>query len=263
MSHKIEAIFFDLDQTLLEEENANKEAFRVTCSTAKRKYPNINIKRLYTSVEYHADRLWSQCVLFKYMDNIQVSFWEALCTGFPCNDHYSKQLKLWAPKYRQNTWAEALSDQNILDYDLAEKLSRQFIWERRSRFHTFPEVKNVLECLRKTSRLAIVTNGDPSLQREKIWNAGLDQYFEEVIVSGTLGVGKPDPMIFLYALSLFNLQPQNLLMVGDNLERDILGAQKTGIKGVWINRSRRPNKTAIQPDFEIASLTELELLLTI
>ncbi|MGI6066343.1 MAG: HAD family hydrolase [Bacillota bacterium] len=257
MDSIIKAIVFDLDDTLLEDEQNNKDAFFITCKLAQKKYKNIDIKKLYSSVEYQAEKLWSQYHLFKYLDNIQVSFWEGLCAGFHCNNQYFRQIRLWLPEYRHHTWSHALSAQNIFDLDLAKKLSENFILERTSRFNPFPEVITVLEKLSQRKQLAILTNGDPYLQWTKISNSGLNRYFDTVIISGTLGVGKPEPDIFLHTIKKLNLLPNNILMVGDNLERDVLGANKVGIKSVWINRKKKTNHTAVSPDLEISSLMDL------
>ena len=50
--------------------------------------------------------------------------------------------------------------------------------------------------------VALVTNGPPDIQRLKIEQAGVGAYFTAVVISGELGIGKPDPAIFGHALEL-------------------------------------------------------------
>ncbi|WP_048718144.1 HAD family hydrolase, partial [Bacillus sp. 522_BSPC] len=76
------------------------------------------------------------------------------------------------------------------------------------------------------------------------------------VISGDFGKGKPDPSIFEHAVSLLGVDKSECLMVGDNLMTDIKGANKTGIKSVWINREH-VEKKEIQPTYEIHDLHDL------
>lgn len=89
----------------------------------------------------------------------------------------------------------------------------------------------------------LLTNGDPSLQKEKL--AGVPElapYFNEIVISGAFGKGKPDVSIFEHCLKLMNIEKDDAIMVGDNLNTDILGASRAGIKTVWINRTDKKTK---------------------
>jgi len=106
--------------------------------------------------------------------------------------------------------------------------------------------------------LALITNGISDLQYEKLEKTNLLSYFKHITISGEEGFGKPDPRIFELTLDRLGIPAENAVMVGDNLSRDIKGAQKIGIRGIWINRSR---KTLLQdiciPDYQISSFSDL------
>jgi len=95
----------------------------------------------------------------------------------------------------------------------------------------------------------------------------LRPYFGLILVSASVGIRKPHPRIFLMALDRWKVRPHQVVMVGDTLSADILGARRVDIAGVWINRwagapSSRVYEDAIEPDATIGSLCELpELLL--
>ena len=72
-----------------------------------------------------------------------------------------------------------------------------------------------------------------------------------------MGCSKPDKRIFELALNKLNLQPENTLFVGDDLEKDIAGPQNANIKGVWFNPQKIKNTTKIQPYAEINTLDSL------
>ena len=101
--------------------------------------------------------------------------------------------------------------------------------------------------------MAVVTNGAACLQREKLAASGLERHFDAVVVSGELGVGKPDPSVFRHALEL--LGADGGVMIGDSLDRDIDGALAAGLDAVWINRfGSGPGRDGVP---EISSLAEL------
>jgi putative hydrolase of the HAD superfamily len=118
--------------------------------------------------------------------------------------------------------------------------------------------------------LAIVTNGPSDVQRESL--RGIEDRVDAVIISGEVGVAKPDPAIFFLAAERLGVVPQDAWHVGDSLSHDVEGAQAAGIPAVWLNRGPNPAPLAmmptlpaaptapsgvIRPDLEIASLTEL------
>ena len=76
------------------------------------------------------------------------------------------------------------------------------------------------------------------------------------MISGDFGKGKPDPTIFEHTLKLLSLDKGEVVMVGDNLNTDILGAKRAGITSVWLNRhDRKPED--VKPTYEITNLLEL------
>ena len=115
--------------------------------------------------------------------------------------------------------------------------------------------------MKKEFRLLLLTNGSPDLQHTKLkLTPELVPYFEHIVISGEYGKGKPDPGIFKHALSLMSLNNNEVIMVGDNLYTDILGANRTGIRSVWINH-HGAEAVDVKPTYEISRLGELEQIL--
>jgi len=115
----------------------------------------------------------------------------------------------------------------------------------------------LLAGLRERHRLAVVTNGAACLQREKLERAGLAGAFDAVVVSGDLGVGKPDAAVFRRALALVGADDG--VMIGDSVERDVDGALALGLRALWMNRAGEPRPRADL--VEIRGLDELPALL--
>jgi putative hydrolase of the HAD superfamily len=146
----------------------------------------------------------------------------------------------------------------VHDDDLAEQLGGLFGIERRRRHEVFPDVLGVLATARQSHRLGVLTNGASCLQREKLDASGLAHFFDAVVVSGDLGVGKPNPDAFHHVLTALDGDAREATMVGDSMTRDVDGAITAGLHAIWLNRLGRP-RPAARPDVtEIPTLIDLE-----
>lgn len=104
--------------------------------------------------------------------------------------------------------------------------------------HTLvPDAKETLEILRtKGYRLFAASNSFGHLQRSRLEYAGVLSYFEDTYISMDIGYDKPDIRFYQEALRRCGLQPQEILMVGDSMTTDILGAQAVGMDTCFFNR---------------------------
>lgn len=134
-----------------------------------------------------------------------------------------------------------------------------FMHRTSSKPHVFPYSKEILTYLNEKYRVHVITNGFNESQAKKIKSSGLDGYFELVVTSETTGHKKPDPRIFQFAMEKLSTRPEVCLMIGDNPNSDILGAQRAEIDQVFFNPE---GKTIdLNPTYEIRHLKELEQLL--
>ena len=258
----IQSLFFDLDETLLLEEASVEEAFHATCRIAEERY-GLDPEALTRSVRAHAKRIWLSHPTAQECMALGISSWEGLHARFEGNSPLIRRLREWAPEYRRRAWTRALAEHGVQNPDLARELAETFVQERAKRYEPFPDAEPVLEGLRRRYRLALITNGPPCLQREKLRASGLERFFEAVVISGELGIGKPDSRIFLHALGRMGLSPQEAVMVGNSLVRDVLGAKRAGLWAVWIRRPGPPDEPfpaqedGIGPDGVVRELAEL------
>lgn len=104
--------------------------------------------------------------------------------------------------------------------------------------HTLvPEAKEMLDILRtKGYRLFAASNSFGHLQRRRLERAGILPYFEDTYISMDIGYDKPDIRFFQEALHRCGLQPNEVLMIGDSMTTDILGAQTAGIEALFFDR---------------------------
>ena len=252
----IRNILFDLDDTLVIEEDAADAAFLATCERAHEEH-GIDPEALRQAVRHHARQLWRASSTINYCRAIGISSWEGLWARFLGSDPNLKHLRTWAPTYRREAWFRALTDCGVSDLSFAERLSDIFWVERRVRHILFSDVEDNLTNLRENYRLALVTNGAPDLQREKIQAANLARFFDAILISGEIGIGKPDCQIFKLGLEALGALSSETVMVGDSLTRDILGAQRAELRGIWLNRAGNDAVDQIRPDARITSLNQI------
>ena len=103
-----------------------------------------------------------------------------------------------------------------------------------------------LEYLSSKYNLYILSNGFRELQEQKMRSAGVDKYFKKVVLSEDIGVHKPFPEIFYFAMSATQSELHTSLMIGDNWENDIAGAKDAGLGQVFYN-VKKTTKFSFQP----------------
>ena len=90
------------------------------------------------------------------------------------------------------------------------------------------------ELRRKGLKIGLITNGKSEIQRSKINRLGIADFFDEIIISGELGVGKPNTKPFEVMAQRLGIQPQNMIYVGDFPVNDIEASRKAGYIPVWV-----------------------------
>ncbi len=127
----------------------------------------------------------------------------------------------------------------------------------------------MLEGLRAEGiKLALITNGCAAVQRHKVERFELERHFDHIQIEGEFGKGKPEPEVYVHALSRIGMAANDAWMIGDNLEWDVLAPQRLGVHGIWYDpkqlglaghmHSGVPNPLPdAKPDRIIHELTEL------
>ena len=194
---ELKAIFFDLDNTLIDRTSA---AYDIYCDIVSDCFPDWDKN----SIEYEA--AVQKLMVWDEFGTIE----KAHVFGRFCREYH-------------------------LEESTVEALTRRWMKEFGDYARPFEKSAEVLGKLRKKYRLGLLTNGDPYMQRTKLYKSGLENYFEIVIVSGEQGIHKPDVRIFELACSRMGLQPNEIGFVGDTFSTDILGAVRCGMKPIWIH----------------------------
>ncbi|MCZ7647883.1 MAG: HAD family hydrolase [Planctomycetota bacterium] len=161
-------------------------------------------------------------------------------------------------------FAEALRRHGCADAGLAARVTALFERRRWEVVHPLPGARACLDWLRARGvPLGLVTNGDAKQQREKLHRSGFEDAFGAIVIEGEFGRGKPDPEVFLHALERLGCAPEEAWMAGDNLEFDVGGAQRLGLKAVWVDWRGEglPAASPILPERVVRDLAGLRELL--
>ena len=225
-------IFFDLDRTLWDFDAAAEVAF-------ERIYDKYNLKSLGipSAHEFHEvyhplnEQLW---VLYR-ADKITKDY------------------------LNRTRFEQPLAHYGIHDTALADHLSEDYVYWSPRIVRLIPGTMELLDYLKPKYHLHLITNGFQEVQHTKLSGSGLEPYFETLTVSEEVGVKKPNPEIFLYALRKANAMAEESLMIGDEMAVDIDGARAAGIDQVFFNPS---GKSEIgERTFEVTRLTEIMSIL--
>jgi putative hydrolase of the HAD superfamily len=102
--------------------------------------------------------------------------------------------------------------------------------------------------------LGSITNGNADLQ-----TIGLAHHFQASVAAPQLGIAKPDPAIFLAGCRALGVAPADAVYVGDDVLLDVQGAQRAGMRGVWMNRhgSNKHVEHSVVPDAIVRNFDEL------
>jgi len=203
----IEHIFFDLDHTLWDFDRNSALAFKEVFEKQKIKLDVDDFLQVYMPINF---KYWEQ-----YRNNSVTK--EALRYG-RLKDSFDS-LKFEA----QDSTINLIAD-NYIEY-------------LPNNNHLLEGSLEILDYLSKHYKLHIITNGFEEVQHKKMMNSAILDYFETITTSEDAGVKKPHPLIFEKALIKSNAHKSNSVMIGDNLEADIVGAHQFGLHVIHLNLS--------------------------
>ena len=126
------------------------------------------------------------------------------------------------------------------------------------RLQLYPGVKEVLDRLRPDYRLSALSDGQNVWAIPELHAVGLLEYFDPIIISSNLGYRKPDIRIFQQALDGLFLKASEVLFVGNDIYRDIFGAQQLGLKTVFFKSNQgEQEKNGVKADYIVYNFPEL------
>jgi len=161
-----------------------------------------------------------------------------------------------------------------ISYNLSDKYVAAAVMayhkEKIDSINVYEDVKPCLMKLKEFDiRTAIISDGLPKKQYEKILRLNIDDLIDLVVISDQFGIRKPNPKLFEFCLRKFGVKGEETIYIGDRLEKDIVPARKNGINTVYIHRGGKydylkpeiEKSVDIKPDYEINDLNEIFLII--
>lgn len=252
----LKAVIFDLDDTLLWDKKSVDVALEKTSQYIANK-AGLDAVKLQRDVCSEAPKLFRSYETYRFAKKIGIGVFEAMWADFNDPGEEFAKLRQVASEYRVKVWQKALAAQDCKQEEVAMEAAAVFKQMRKKYPFLFVDTLGVLDSLKDHFQLLLLTNGSPDLQYTKLeLSPELKRYFDHVIISGDFGIGKPDVSIFKHALHQLGVSNKEALMVGDNLNTDILGANRAKIKSVLVKRHENQIMST-QPTYEIAELEDL------
>lgn len=156
---------------------------------------------------------------------------------------------------RRRSLHQIIVEQGAYPRVYVERAMAEFL-EYRNKVELFPDSLPFLTRARETYPLLSISNGNADLHR-----IGLADLFVTHISASDVGAAKPDAKVFHAACKHLELEPEQVLHIGDHPVQDILGAAQIGMKTVWINRTGAQWEDEPGADYEVTSLERvLDLL---
>ena len=199
---KYKHLFFDLDNTLWDFEKNSHETFNELYQhylADQSKIPSV--KDFFEAYTIHNTRLWGL---------------------------YRESL-ISKDELKDTRFLITLQEFGIDDKKLASILSDEYTYRSPRKGILFPGTIETLDELKNRFQLHIITNGFEEIQHVKLEFAGLTKYFANLITSEQAESKKPDAGIFNYALEMAGATAEESLMIGDDLDVDIIGAREIGM----------------------------------
>ena len=209
------AIFIDIDDTLLDYIPCCREAFDAAMDVLSTKYRTKNTERITQDQLFDlffsiSGRLFSEAkhgmhTIAEVMDLYPAEFCEK--AGYP-----PEAVEPFKHAFRA-AWGTT---------------------------HTLvPGAKELLETLKaKGYRLFAASNSFGHLQRSRLEHAGILHYFEDTYISMDIGYDKPDIRFYQAALRRCGLMPHEVLMIGDSMTTDVIGARAAGMDALYFDRQK-------------------------
>ena len=162
-------------------------------------------------------------------------------------------------KKHKNFWqiTEDSLDKSMLTFKI-DKSMRNELLNLYKELSTFPEVKSVLEELKKKSiKLAILSNGTPSLLSNLVKNSNLENLFDDVFSIEEVKIYKPDPKVYDIPINKYKVKKEEITFLSANTW-DVSGGGNYGYNAIWVNRSNNIfDKLDYTPKNEVKNLREL------
>lgn len=233
---KYDAILFDLDDTLIDNDESMKYAIYEICKS-------IGIS-------------WNDDIFMKWKQ-FDIDYWSEWENGTFIFPHWANSQHQKIDFLRAYRFVIFFKDVSIC-YEKAVDINKLYNRLLSKNVVPIDGAYELISNLSNNYELVISTNGDKNAAYNKVRVANMLPYIDKIIASGECGYSKPMPEFFKYVIDRMNTKNRNkMLIVGDSLRTDILGGIYSGIDCCWFNQHHKENNLGMNPTYEINHLKEL------
>lgn len=231
-------LLFDLDNTLVDDNENRRYAMKKILNDRKEEITEENLDN------------------FIKLDD---KYWKDRAEGKIKDPYKFKTLE------EKTTWVRAQRFIMYFDcsFEEAVEINEKYIEYLKTSIVPIKNAEAILKYLNgKQYEIYIVTNGPAKPVENKLNSINAIKYIKSVFTAEEAGYMKPHREFFdKFFKKINNYQKDDMLIIGDELEKDVLGGIQNGIDSCWFNMKRVKNNTEIKPSFEITNLLELENIL--
>ena len=221
-------IFFDLDHTLWDFDNNTAEA----------------IAEIYTIFNI------SQWTFFTFQDfmntfnEVNNFLWDKFNHG-----------KIGRMELRQRRFPMILTRLGVDENEIPQEIGEKYLELAPNKSKVLPFTHEILEYLKPNYQLHIISNGFDDVQHSKLKASNIHHYFDKIVTSDSSSYRKPQKEIFEFAMHQVGATRKDAIMIGDNIDTDITGAQNATMDHVFFN----PNKIShsLKVTYEVHSLQQI------
>lgn len=219
MTGTVDAIVFDLDDTLCEYRRSGETILR-------RAFDDVGVDPFFTLAEYGP-----------------------VADGFVADSDS-------VVENRRRSFAE-LAERAGRDPDVGRAVADAYADERApANVRWVPGAEQAFESLSERYDLTLVTNGGPEEQAAKLRELGITEEFERIVYAGYDTAPKPDPEGIHVALDAVGVVPERAIKIGDSLRLDVEAAHNAGLESVWLDRAGDADPDPV-PDYRLGTMAEL------
>ena len=229
---KYTTLFIDLDDTIYDFSAASRESFHET-------YDQLHYERYFNSFEHY----------LSLYEPYNLELW-----------HLYGEGKITKEELNKRRYSHPLEMVGIRNQELADTFCREALGRIPTKGNLVPGAIELLEYLRPKYAMYILSNGFKELQSRKMRTAGIDSYFDGLILSEDIGVNKPGRALYEHATQISGARLDESLMIGDMFDTDILGAANIGMDSLYFNPKGKSGHP-FTPTYEVKTLLQIKEIL--
>lgn len=222
----IKAVLIDIDDTIFDFEKCSKNAFKNTLKKLDLNYKDKD---------------------FSYFNFVNDILWTKQKSGkLTINEVFMKRSEIMSKYFKIN-----------IEYENFNDLFVKYLYDE---IVLVDEIEDLLSYLSKKYKIYAASNGIYDMQVNRLRKSNLDKYFKGIFVSDKIGYEKPDKRFFEKIMNLTKYSNNDLIMVGDSIKSDIIGAKNSKIKSIYFNKEDK-KITDKNFTYQVKNLSEIKKIL--